>query len=477
MNTIENESPLRRVIKKVSAYIPQVEKPKKKITLTEKFVWSGIALFAYLIMGQIPLYGVTSDPKFDFLAFARVIFAAQQGTLLELGIGPIVTAGLLMQLLKGSDILKLNFKNPDDRALFTSATKIVTIIVICAEGSLYGASVYGPLVASHSFIPILIAQLIFTSFIVMLLDELIQKGWGLGSGISLFIMAGVAQTILWSVFSPVAGPDGPVGVIPFIINSAAHGDISDTFFRSGQLPSVFTFILTGGVMALLVYTQGIHIDIPIVSTKYRGFTAVYPIKMLYVSNIPVILSTALIANAMFMGQMLWANYNPQNDNPFFNWIAQFDPGQQQTPTGGLLYYLSTPRGLDIVAQDPIRAVTNILFITSIVTVFGRLWVELGGLSAKAAAKNLLDAEVQVPGFRRSEGSVQVLLNKYIPSVTIIGGVAIGLLASVSDVLGLFGGGIGLLLMVDILVNYYNLLIREKVDSTMPKLAALIGRKD
>ncbi len=39
-----------------------------------------------------------------------------------------------MQLLKGSDILKLNFKDPDDRSLFTSATKIVTIIVIIAEG-------------------------------------------------------------------------------------------------------------------------------------------------------------------------------------------------------------------------------------------------------------------------------------------------------------------------------------------------------
>src|SRR5438046_5549446 len=150
MNTTDNESVLRRVIKKVYAYIHQVEKPKKKITLTEKFVWSGIALFAYLIMGQIPLYGVTSDPKFDFLAFARVIFAAQQGTLMELGIGPIVTAGLLMQLLKGSDLIKLDFKNPDDRSLFTSATKIVTIIVISAEGGLYGASVYGPLTADEA---------------------------------------------------------------------------------------------------------------------------------------------------------------------------------------------------------------------------------------------------------------------------------------------------------------------------------------
>ncbi len=203
MSTKHNESIIRTVIKKVSGYIPQVEKPKKKIGLNEKFIWCGIALFAYLVMGQIPLYGVTSGPRFDFLAFARVIFAAQQGTLLELGIGPIVTAGLLMQLLKGSELIKLNFKDPDDRSLFTSATKIVTIIVIIAEGSLYGISVYGHLLASPTFIPILIAQLVGTSIVVMYLDETIQKGWGLGSGISMFIMAGVAQGILWSVSNKV----------------------------------------------------------------------------------------------------------------------------------------------------------------------------------------------------------------------------------------------------------------------------------
>ncbi len=476
MNKSDSESPIRSIIKKISAYIPQVEKPKKKITLTEKFVWSGIALFAYLIMGQIPLYGVTSDPKFDFLAFARVIFAAQQGTLLELGIGPIVTAGLLMQLLKGSDLLKLNFKNPDDRSLFTSATKIVTIIVIIAEGSLYGTSVYGHLLASPSLIPILIGQLVGASLIVMLLDELVQKGWGLGSGISLFIMAGVAQGILWSIFSPMPAQDGPVGILPFVIDSAAHGHIQDVLFRSGQLPSVFGLIVTSLVLLVLVYVQGIHIDIPIVSTKYRGFTAVYPIKLLYTSNIPVILSSALLANAVFMGQMLWANYNPQNSNPVFNYIAQYDPGRPQTPTGGLLYYVTSPRSLDAAAQDPVRAVVYVVFLTTIVTIFGRLWVELGGLSAKSAAKNLLDADVQVPGFRRSEGSVEVLLNKYIPSVTIVGGIIIGLLASASDVLNVFGSGIGILLMVDILVNYYNLLIKEQVDTHMPKLASLLGRK-
>ena len=120
-------------------------------------------------------------------------------------------------------------------------------------------------------------------------------------------------------------------------------------------------------------------------------------------------------------------------------------------------------------QDPVRALVYIIFLTTIVTIFGRLWVELGGISPKSAAKNLLDADVQVPGFRRSQGSVQTLLNKYIPSVTIAGGIIIGLLAAISDVLSVFGTGIGILLMVDILVNYYNLLIREQVDTHMPKL--------
>src|SRR6476661_3551647 len=446
--TMQNENPLRRVIKTVSKYIPQVEKPKKKISLTEKFIWCGIALFIYLIMGQIPLYGVTSDPKFDFLAFARVIFAAQQGTLLELGIGPIVTAGLLMQLLKGSELLKLNFKNPDDRSLFTSATKIVTILVIVAEGSLYGTSVYGHLVAHPIFIPILVAQLVGASIIVMLLDELVQKGWGLGSGISLFIMAGVAQGILWSVFNPLPVQDGPGGIIPFIIHSAANGHFEDAFFRSGQLPSIFGMIITALVVLALVYVQGIHIDIPIVSTKYRGFTATYPIKLLYTSNIPVILSSALLANAVFMGQMLWANYNPNNDNPVFNYIAQYSP-QSQNPTGGIFYYITAPGSLERTVADPVHALVYVLFLTAIVTVFGRLWVELGGLSAKSAAKNLLDEDVQVPGFRRNESSVESLLNRYIPSVTIVGGIIIGLLASVSNVFNVFGSGIGMLLMVEI----------------------------
>ncbi|MFY9299824.1 MAG: preprotein translocase subunit SecY [Candidatus Nitrosotenuis sp.] len=467
---------IKKVVEKAEPYLVQIPKPKKKLSLQTRLLWCGLALLIYQVMGQTPLFGA-SAPEFDFLQFARVIFASQQGTLVELGIGPIVTAGLLMQLLKGSEILKFDFTKPDERGVFQTATKLVTYIVIIVESIVYAIAVYGPGISNPTVLYVIIGQLVSASIIIMLLDELIQKGWGLGSGISLFIMAGVAQQILWSMFSPLpAGDGGMIGVAPYIAQSIMQGDLTNTFFRSNQLPSIFGLFITAGILLILVYTQAIKVEIPIVSTKYRGFSATYPIKLMYVSNIPVILASALTANAIFIGQMLWANVNPRNNNPLFNILAQFDPTAPSTPIGGIVYYITPPRGLDLAAVDPLRAVAYIIFMIGIVIVFGRLWVELGGLSPKSAAKSLLDADVQIPGFRKSNQPVESLLAKYIPSVTIIGSAILGALAGVSDVLGVFGSGIGILLMVDILINYYQQLIREQVEVVMPRLGALLGRK-
>ena len=268
---------IRKIVAKAEPYVPQVPKPKKKISLQSKILWTSGCLVIYLIMGQTPLFGATA-PEFDFLAFARVIFASAQGSLVELGIGPIVTGGLLMQLLRGSDILKFDFKNPAERGVFQTATKLVTYVVIVAESIVYVIAVYGPGISEPYVMYIMIGQMMGASVIVMFLDETIQKGWGLGSGISIFIMAGVAQQILWSLFSPMpAGDGGAIGGFPFIGQMAAYGDVADALFRSNQLPSIFGLFLTGGILAILVYTQGMKVEIPIVSTKYRGFAATYPI--------------------------------------------------------------------------------------------------------------------------------------------------------------------------------------------------------
>jgi preprotein translocase SecY subunit len=461
-------------IKASSNILPEVPKPIRRPGLNERLIWTGIALTIYLVMAQVPLYGVPIGPQ-DPLAFTRIIFASSAGTLMELGIGPIVTAGLILQLLKGADILKLDFSKPEDRALFTSATKLLTYIIIIVQASAYilgGA--YGPNLPASTMV-IILFQLFMATVIVTLLDELVQKGWGIGSGVSLFILAGVAQRIVWDVLSPLETGEGPFGIIPYTIVAGLQGNLPSALFRSGGLPSLFGLAMTIAIILAIIYIEGMRVEVPITSIRFRGFAGVYPIKLMYVSNVPVILVSALLANVTFFSQMLWARVNPAT-NPWIKWIADFDPQNPgRGPIGGLIYYITSPGGITGSISEPVRALTYLLFLVVFSTLFAKIWVEMGGLSPKAVAKSLIDAKVQVRGYRRAEASIEALLSRYIPVITIISGMLIGLIAGVSDILGAFGTGTGILLMVDIVLNYYQMLAREHIEEFMPRVGAFLGR--
>ena len=485
-------------VKSVATILPEIRKPTRKPSLNEKLIWTGIAVIVYLVMAVTPLTGVQIGAQSQF-SYSSIIFASTQGTLMTLGIGPIVTAGLILQLLAGSEIIKVDFQNPEDRAIFTSATKFLTIIVIIVEASAYLiGGLFGSIAPAASIAIFL--ELAAASVIVMLLDELVQKGWGIGSGVSLFILAGVAQKVMWEIFSPLQVPISSsssgtaaitayFGAIPALINSTFAGQPLNAFFRPNapQFPSVFGLILTIVAILIIVYVEGMRIEIPITSTKYRGFAGVYPIKLLYVSNIPVILFSALIANISFFFAYLWKIYDYGNTSTWFNYIAQYNmtqiqnagasssPLSYQPLKGSLIYYMTSPNNILVPHPDYIRALTYILFAVAFSVMFAKIWVEIGGLSPKAAAKNLIGADVMVPGFRRTGTSVEAILAKYIPTITIIGGIFIGLLASLSDIFGVFGTGIGLLLMVDIIIQYYQMLVKEQLESMMPRLGSLLGR--
>merc|ERR1712178_285858 len=99
--------------------LPEVSSPegKRKIPFKEKLLWTGITLFIYLVCSQIPLYGIKNTKSADPFYWLRVILASNRGTLMELGISPIVTAGTIMQLLAGAKIIEVG-DTPKDRALF-----------------------------------------------------------------------------------------------------------------------------------------------------------------------------------------------------------------------------------------------------------------------------------------------------------------------------------------------------------------------
>ncbi len=491
-------SGIRDFVKGAATVLPEIKKPIRKPSLNEKLIWTAIAVVVYLVMAVTPLTGVQIGAQSQF-SYSSVIFASAQGTLMTLGIGPIVTAGLILQLLAGSEIIKVDFQNPDDRSIFTSATKLLTIIVIVVESSAYLiGGLFGSISPSAAIA--IFFELLGASIIVMLLDEMVQKGWGIGSGVSLFILAGVAQKVMWDMLSPLSvsvssGVSEYYGAIPYLISSAFAGHPYSAIFRveASQFPNILGLCTTVTAILVVVYVEGMRIEIPITSTKYRGFAGVYPIKLLYVSNIPVILFSALTANLSFFFAYLWKAYDYNNNpaapvgnyNHWFNYLAQYNltsvSQQGATPLsyvplkGSLIYYMTSPNDILVPHADLIRALTYVLFAVAFSVMFARIWVEIGGLSPKAAAKNLIGADVMVPGFRRTGASVEAILAKYIPVITIIGGIFIGLLASVTSLFGVFGTGVGLLLMVDIIIQYYQMLVKEQLESMMPRLGAMLGR--
>ena len=465
----------------LSRFMPEVSSPTRKVSFNEKLFWTAMALIIYLVMSEVPLFNVGGEGW--QLENLRIIFASNRGTLTELGIGPIVTGGIILQLLIGSKIISADLGNQEDRVLFTAATKVFSIVLTGVQASAYLiGGVYNTPGFTLGFTSSIIVfiQLIFAGVVLLLLDEMVQKGWGMGSGISLFILAGVAQRIMWSSFSPF-GPmaDGKhYGAFIALGETILNGEsLMNVFFRyntDGALttdPTMLGFLTTVVVFIIVIYMEGVRVELPISHANYRGFRGKYPIKLLYVSVLPVIFASALFANIYVFAQLLSSQFG--TNNFWVNLLGTFG-GEGGAPTGGLAYYVTGPRSIAQVGADPLRALIFVGIMVAFCVIFSLTWLEVGGLGPSTVAQQLVDSGMQIPGFRRSGRSIELILKRYIPVVTILGGAIIGLIASVAEFFGVFGTGMGILLAVGILYQYYQLLVQEQVAEMYPAFGRVLG---
>ncbi|MFX0169861.1 MAG: preprotein translocase subunit SecY [Candidatus Hodarchaeota archaeon] len=504
--------------------MPEVKAPDRKVSFREKFIWTAVILILFLVMSNLPLYGISPDLGFDYFFWLRTILASQRGTLMELGIGPIVTAGLIMQLLVGSQLIRVDMSDPYMRSLYTGAQKVLAIFMTAFQTIAYiFAGAYGTfgLPAADGGLPIpnailVFFQLMFSGIIVILMDETIQKGWGLGSGVSLFIMANVCSQILWGMFSITfaqnadipATPLGFAGIIPYTIaNFAAwstvgfqpqyvhpNGPIASWFIlwlrpenpRASMLGVVTTFI----VFVLVIIVESYRVNIPLQYARYRGFRGQYPIKLLYVSNIPVIFTQALYANILFITQILWTNPGlglADGTNPLAFWfgiIARYTAAEQGNylipDPLTFVWFLTPPTGLveilytEIPGLGIIRGVGYGILLVLFCAGFARLWIDVSGIGPRDISRQLIGAGMQVPGFRRSPQVIEKILQRYIPVVAVLGGIIIGVLAAGADFLGALSSGIGILLAVGILRQYFEILAKEQLSEMHPMMRGLLG---
>jgi len=451
--------------------LPEVTNPDRKIPFKEKVLWTAITLFIYLVCCQIPLYGIKSSESSDPFYWMRVILASNRGTLMELGISPIVTSGLVMQLLAGAKIIEVDQSDKEDRNLFNGAQKLFGMIITIAQATAYVLSgMYGDLAVlglGNAFLIVL--QLFFSGIIVLILDELLQKGYGLGSGISLFIATNICENIVWRAFSPTTintgrGTEFEGAIIALFHLLITRQDkvraLKEAFYRQ-NLPNLTNLLATVLVFAVVIYFQGFRVDLPVKNQRQRGAVGSYPIKLFYTSNMPIILQTALVSNVYFLSQLLYRRF-PTNIlvNLFGQWQDVGSQGQS-VPIGGLTYYISPPHSFADMAADPFRALFYITFVLTACALFSKTWPEVSGSSAKDVAKQLREQQMVMVGHR--ESSLEKELNRYIPTAAAFGGLCIGALSVSADFLGAIGSGTGILLAVTIIYQYFEIFVKEQAE--------------
>jgi len=466
--------------------LPEVERPSRKPSLGERLFWTGLVLIAYFLLGQIPLYGIPRQTQgtIGALEFLRIVMASKRGTLIELGIGPIVTSGIVWELLVGSKIVNLDLTTREGRRTFAGLQKLTAIIFAALEAFAYiYGGVYGALTITQQYL--VFAQLLVASIFVILMNDMLEKGWGVGSAVSLFIAAGVAQQIFWELFSPI-GPlaDGlyygffpslAVGIATF----ATTGNstlLRYAILRPSGYPDLVGFASMIFLLLFLAYLESTKVTIPVASARFSGMRTRIPLKLLYVSVMPVILVGALYANIVMITQALWPRVNPGNTNPYLNVIAMYNytPNGPIPMPGSLVYYITPPRSLFSVINDPLHVLVYSLLYITLAVLFGVAWIITSGMDPESQAEQLAKAQLQIPGFRKSEKVIANMLRRYIWSLTILSSVLIGAIAVLSDLLRAMGGGTGILLLVGIIIQYYSILASERALEMYPSLSRLLG---
>ena len=506
------------ILKPIIERWPAVSKPEGHVNFRTKILWTLLCLIFYYILTNITIYGLSSN-VIDLFSQYRFIMAGASGSIMHLGIGPIVTASIILQLFVGAKIIKLDLTKQEDKQIYQGTQKILVIVMIFVEAI---PQIFGYLKPSDAFVGmvgtnwasiIIVIQLVIGAILVFFMDELISK-WGIGSGISLFIAAGVSQALFTGLFNwlpgysplnPVSLSNQPAGCIPgvyYIVSNAGLDGLTSQYYQTMFIGnatfqnSIIALIGTIIIFFIVVYAESTRIELPLAHSNVRGARGRYPIRLIYASNIPVILMAALLANINMFSLLLWQSNLPLLGHQW--WIATFptDPSSGQLLStqvqGGGAWYLSNPNGINgwlipilsggdgahSAFQYSLKVTIYMVVLVVGAILFAKFWIETTDMGPSAVARQIQSSGMQIPGFRRDPRVLRLVLERYIPVVTVIGGAAVALLSGFADMLGTLGNasGTGVLLTVGIIIHLYEDIAKEQAMEMHPVLRGFFGNE-
>lgn len=473
----------------VSRFIPSIKTPSKPLSLRQKIYWTGAIIALYFLLYNTFAIGVNQQAvNQPFLQLISIVFAAKIGSLITVGIGPIVLSSIVLQLLSGSGLMDMDMNDPTNKARFQTLQKLAAMCLAVIESIIFVATGYVP-ISNPALFPVVVLQLAIGAIVIIYLDESMTK-WGVTSGINLFIAAGVSYAVVAGTFSILV----PEAIAALQTGGAAA--ISNAIIAFG--PLFFAII----VFLASIYAYEMKVELPLAFEQFRGVGGRLPIPFLYVSVLPVILASSLELSLTVWFRILAGIHGTFQNLARF--IAYYQPGASGTSlqlTGGLSYLISPtfplpysatyggiggystyftylvthttdlflPWGGMVLVPEWIHVIIYALVLIILCVIFGRFWVELTGQSPKNLAEQIESGGWQIPGFRRDPRIVENVLNKYIPTLTVLGSIFVGLLAAMATLTGAIGSGMGILLTVGIIYMLYQQLEQEGLYQTYPIL--------
>ena len=465
------------------AAMPAVKSPEGHVHFKNKLMWTFGILVLYFALTNIPVFGLSTSSQ-DVFLYWRALMAGASGSIVHLGIGPIVTASIVLQLLKGADILHIDTSDTRGQVMYMGLQKILILVMIVIEAApnLIGgfmqpdAVIATQLFGGNLFIVSLLIfiQICIGGVLVFLMDEVVTK-WGIGSGVGLFIIAGISQAIVNGFINwmPLSDPY-PVGFFPRLVAVVLSGANFIQYFGAELL----AFVTTIAIFLIIVYVESTRIEIPLAHAQVRGARARFPVKLIYASVLPMILVRVLQANIQMLGMFL--------SNVGITVLGTFNG---QTPVSGLMWYLAPINGpnqwmwwITDLGHAPwevlLRLGIDITFMVVGGAVFALFWIKTAGLDSKDVARQIQMSGMSIPGYRRNPQVLEKYLDRYIPRVTIIGGVFIGILSVVANLFGVIGAvsGTGLLLTVSITYRLYEEIASQQIMEMYPFMRTFFGKE-
>lgn len=463
---------------RIADFIPGVEGPSRDLSFREKLTWTGVILLFYFVMSEILIYGASPEQLAQFQRL-QTILGSQIGTLITVGIGPIVSASIVLQLLIGSDIIPWDTNTQEGKAKFQSSQKLLAYLFAIFQALAFvGMGAISP--SQPGIVPfmLVVVQIALGGMMLIIMDEIIQK-WGFGSGVSLFIIAGVSKVIILSFLNPFTA-DVPTTLwfLPGAAGQGPSGALLQVLTGNLEVLSIVGMVSTIAVFLLAVYAQSMRVEIPLTFGNVRGFGQKWPLQFVYTNVIPVIFVSALISNFQIFTTFLTRRGIELSVGGFY--ILGNYTGRQAASPDTLMYYFSPPQGfitnlvntvttfsLQIPVPQIIQVLTYTSFYVVATAIFSVFWMRTSGQDAKSVAEQISNIGMKVPGHRKDTRVIEKILNRYIPPLAVLGGAFVGFLAAVSNFTNAFGGGMGILLAVMISYKLYEEVAQKHMEEMHP----------